>query len=110
MDEKLKELNDQLLDLNERAQSIQAAADADKRPFTEEEQTEVDGIFAKFEQIEAEIERRKAISAQTEKLMQSQGRKSEPQAVDQAPRASDPAPRSTRRPQITVIEDRGKWG
>ncbi len=115
MDEKIKELKDELLNLNERAQVIQATADAEHRPLTEDEQKELDGIFAKFDSIEDEIARREVIASQTAKLAQTQGRKAEPQAPEPQASAQDPAavqPRtSPRRPVIQIVDDkRGKWG
>ena len=43
----LEDLHEELLDLNEKAESIQACADAEKRDLTEDEQGEIDGIFAR---------------------------------------------------------------
>jgi len=112
MDAKIQELRDELLDLNSRAQTIQATADAEKRALTEDEQKELDVVFAKFGQLEEEIERRERISAQTAKLLEGQGRKVEPQApVDPPQNSGEPArPRPQARPVIQVLEDRGKWG
>jgi HK97 family phage major capsid protein len=114
-DEKIKELQDKLLELNERAQVLQATADAEKRSLKEDEEKELNGIFDQFEKIEEEIERRKLIASQTQKLTQSQGRQTAGQIPDPQNRGTDgqdpPPPR--RRSSggiITVVEDRGKWG
>ena len=114
MDEKIKELQDKLLDLNERAQVIQATADAENRPLTDDEDRELNSVFTAFDATEEEIRRREAISAQTSKLMQSAGRQTEPQMPEpQAASIESPVQhrQSTRRsPVIHVVEDRGKWG
>lgn len=109
-DEKVRELQDKMLELNERSQVIQATADAENRALTEDEEKEIEGIFAQFEGIEAEIERRQIIAAQTSKLMQSTGRKAEPQQPMASQQPAEQHPRTARRPQITIVEDRGKWG
>lgn len=111
-DQKVQELRDQLLDLNERAQTLQATADAENRALTDDEQKELKGIFAKFDDVQEEIKRRELISDQTNQLMQSQGRQAEPQAAVQPPQnAAEPQrQRPQARPLIQVIEDRGKWG
>jgi HK97 family phage major capsid protein len=116
VDEKIRELQDKLLDLNERAQVIQATADAEARALTEDEDRELSRVLGEFSATEEEIERRRIIADQTAKLTQGQGRRSEPQQPEpqNAPQPDDsslyqPRPRS-RVPQIQVAEDRGKWG
>ena len=78
----LDELQERLLDINEQIQSIQATADAEKRDLTEEEATQMDGLFNEFEAVETEINRRKRIQAQTDKLAQSMGRQTDPNPID----------------------------
>lgn len=120
-DEKIRELQDRLLDLNERNQVIQALADSENRSISEDEQREIQSNFSQFDQIEEEIERRQLIAEQTAKLARPQGRMSTP--VDPASTAgSDPAdaaPQSPVRPdgkrkvaarEFYMPEDRGKWG
>lgn len=115
MDEKIRELRDQLLEINERVQTIQATADAESRQLMEDEEKEINAQIAKFEATETEIERRELIVAQTAKLSRSQGRITDPQNPEPQNRSADPdsvpfsrMPRGTSR--IQVIEDRGKWG
>jgi HK97 family phage major capsid protein len=113
MDEKIQELRDSLLDINEQTQVIQAQADAEKRDLLEDEQKSLDTLFARFEATEDEIERRERINAQTSKLMESAGRVTEPQMPEPQNQPRDPEQRQSRRdamPRIQVIEDRGKWG
>jgi len=111
--EKLQELRDSLLDYNEQIQTIQAKADGEKRDLLEDEEDNITKLFAEYKKTEQEIDRRERIDAQTAKLMESAGRQTEPQQPErQAAVMTDaaPAPQSTRRPQISIIEDRGKWG
>jgi len=116
-DEKIRELKDKLIELNERAQTVQALADSENRALTEDEEKEVKGIFDQFGEIEEEIDRRELIASQTAKLMQSQGRRAEPQNPEpqNTQREADPQPQPTaraaqRRSGIQVITDKGKWG
>ena len=113
-DEKIRELQDKLLELNERAQILQATADAENRALKEDEEKELSGIFSQFENIEEEIERRKLIAAQTQKLVQSQGRKADPQDPDPQNRVNDPPneppPRRRQGGIVQVVQDRGRWG
>ncbi len=114
-DEKIRELKDSLLELNERAQVIQNTADAEKRALTEDEDKELQKIFDQFESIELEIERRQLIAAQAAKLSQPQGRITEPnqpESTMQPQNRMDDPPAPRRRPAsaIQTIEDRGKWG
>jgi HK97 family phage major capsid protein len=113
-DEKLRELKDRLLDINEQTQTIQASADAEKRPLTTDEDRQIKNLISEFESVEEEINRREMIAAQTAKLTQSQGRLTDPQEPapqNNADPEPTPAPRtSARQPRIQVISDRGKWG
>ncbi|MCK9504707.1 MAG: phage major capsid protein [Porticoccaceae bacterium] len=117
-DEKLEALQDRLLDLNEQAQSIQAAADAEKRDLSDDESRSLDAIFAEFEHIEAEIGRRNRINAQSNKLRQSMGRQTEPQDPQPQNRAPSGQPQAQSgqhrsHPRAQVIErpeERGRWG
>ena len=103
----IEELQDRLLDLQEQAQTIQAKVDAEKRDLNEEEQAELDTIFATFEETEAQIERRQRIAAQAKKLQESVGRQTEPNQ----PHAQGGVPeRAPRQPRIQMPEDRGRWG
>lgn len=74
----IQSLQDRLLELNEEAESIQAAADAEKRALTETEQQKIDSIFAEFGEVEADIKRRERIQAQSNKLQERMGRRADP--------------------------------
>jgi hypothetical protein len=60
----LQTLKNSLVSLNEQAVEIQASADADKRSFSPEEASELDGIFANIDFIKAEISRRERAGGQ----------------------------------------------
>lgn len=107
----IEKLQERMLDLQESAQAIQARADAEGRDLTDDEQKELDGIFATFEEVEANIERRNRISEQAAKLTSSLGRKVKPEVDDDDP----PAPRAARK--AVRVEGgnpagatRGSWG
>ena len=109
-EEKIQELRDNLLDLNEQVQVVQAKADGEKRDLLEDEEAAINDLMAKFKKTEQEIERRVNINSQTEKLMKSVGRQTEPQQPEPQNRPREEKAQSTNRPHIQVIEDRGKWG
>lgn len=110
-DEKIQELRDNLLDLNEQIQTIQAKADGEKRDLSEDEDTKIETLFMQYKATEKEIDRRSRIQAQTNKLKESVGRQSEPQQVEPQNKPRDQEKTQSRRqPHIQIIEDRGKWG
>jgi len=110
----MQDLKDTLLDCNEQIQTIQAKADAEKRDLTEDEEKQIDTLFAQFGQTEEEIERRQRIQAQTDKLRQASAPQAEHNnpAPQNKPHDKDPQnfQKRERKPRIEVIEDRGKWG
>lgn len=77
----IAQLQERLLELNEEAESLQAAADAEKRALTEDEQTKIDSIFAEFGEVESDIKRRERIQAQTARLAERVGRRADPNDV-----------------------------
>lgn len=81
-EELMQQLREDLLDLNEQIQVIQAKADADKRDLTQDEENEIEALFNRFNEVEAEIHRRERINAQTSKLRQTVGQQTEPQDVE----------------------------
>jgi len=108
----IEDLQDQLLDLNEQAEAIQAAADAESRELTEDEQNQIDAVFVDFKKVEANIERRERINNQTESLKQRLGRQTDPQAVAD-PQDGDPqaAPRHRGAYMAPApAAQKGKWG
>jgi HK97 family phage major capsid protein len=119
-DEKIQALRDELVEMNTRAQTIQATADAENRPLTKEEVSEIDQIFARSDQINEEIERRQLIADQTRKLSTSAGRIVEPQNPETSQNSADPTaqppaavikPRAQSKPSISIVGiDKGKHG
>ena len=73
-------LRDELVTLSEQATTLQAKADAEKRSLSDDEEKEIQGIFARFETVEAEIERREQISNITASAATPVGRRTEPNA------------------------------
>ena len=105
--ETLESLQNRLLELKDAANNVQARADAEKRPMTEDEEKEIREIFASFEQVETEIERRQKLDDLNSKVSQPQARKTKPDDVsvdEDKPKAGYKVyaqPRQT---------DTGKWG
>jgi HK97 family phage major capsid protein len=73
----LQLLRDTLVTLNERAVTIQAAADAAKRGFSAEEASDLDTIFADIDATKAQISRREMIQANMASLHVGSGRQTE---------------------------------
>jgi len=100
----IEALQERLLDLNEKAQSIQAQADADNRDLSEEEEAQIDAISAEFESVTAKIDRRNKLAAQQNKLNESFGRRTQPEGIEE--------PAARRQSTRVEINDgpRGQWG
>lgn len=111
--ETIESLQQEQVDINERAQGIQATALAENRDLTEDEQHEVDKILARFDQITDSIARMNALSEQTQALKVT-FRKAEPQAPEpqNIPQQEPDQPRRTARKPVRVEmqDDHGKWG
>lgn len=124
--ERVAELRQELLELNEQAQVIQNTADADNsRALTEDEQNDLNRIFARFSEVEQEIERREMIANQTAQLRQSAGRMAQAQdagdgntqgqgatgLTQPASRIIRPGSAAAAKPRVGVVfTDKGKWG
>ena len=110
-DERIEKMQDELLALNEQVQSIQAMADSEDRELTEDELKDIKALSDKFEDIEARIEQRERISEQNNRLLETFGRKTEPQQPEpqNAPRQVQQSQRTTEA-RIQLLEDKGKWG
>jgi len=113
-DETIDTLRQEQIDLNEDAQGVQAKADAESRDLTEDEQKHVDEIFARFDAITGDIERRKRLSEQTAALRRTIKPKADPQqpvmqdAVDQ--HVYNIQPRRAKPEFDQVDTSKGKWG
>lgn len=117
--EKLDSLKDELANLSDQAKNIQATADAEKRALTEDEKTEINSIFARFEAVEEDIETRERISNARARVAAPSGRRTDPDDivdvtdVDTAPGAVRATARTTRRTVPAQARDAssvGKWG
>jgi len=84
----IEQLKARLAELQESATAIQAKADTEKRDLNDEEQSQLETIFADFERTEADISRREKIEAQATKLKQS-SRRTSPEAVQNRQQAAD---------------------
>jgi HK97 family phage major capsid protein len=110
--ETLDALNGKLLDLRDSANNVQARADAEKRDLTTEETAEIEGYFAQFEAVEADIGRRQKLDEVNARLATPKPALTRPQAED------DPEPQAAARtrpvrasvPAQPRAQDTGKWG
>ncbi|WP_052736108.1 phage major capsid protein [Aquincola tertiaricarbonis] len=115
----IESLQDRLLELKDQANNIQSRADAEARDLTEDEQREVEGIFAQFEATEADIERRQRLDQINNKMATPQPRRTtpEPLATDEGEGAGN-QPAARQRQASTPARvfatprqtDTGKWG
>lgn len=95
--DKIDELRARLAEINDGMAAIQNRADGEKRALTAEEGREIETLYAEFERIEDEIERRGKLLAASQRLAAPQGRKTDP-AGEPAADPADPAPGAARRP------------
>lgn len=116
-DERIESLRDDLIEIDQQQANLQAAADAENRELTDDEVEQMERLFARFNAITEDIERRQTLLANRQMLAQSLGRKSEPQRpdpqnVDDPDLPAQPAAPGARRrqPVITAAESRGSWG
>lgn len=107
----IEALKARLVELQEIGKAIQAKADAEKRDLSADEQKELDTVFAEFENVETDIDRRTKLEAQESRLSAPQGRVVPPQAVAAAGGLeSPPAASGLRNTRLTPPEERGRWG
>jgi HK97 family phage major capsid protein len=115
----IESLQNRLLDLRDQANNIQARADAEKRDLTEDEQTEIQAIFASFESTEADIERRKKLDDVNARLAAPRPRQTEPNglqpgeeqnAANMNETRAQAAQRRSSVPAQPRATDTGKWG
>ena len=77
-------LRQNLIQLAEHSRDIQAAADAENRALTDEENAKIDENTANFERIDKDLKRREKIEAQNASLAQPQARQTAPSPVPAA--------------------------
>ena len=107
-------MRDNLLDLNEQVQTIQAGADGEKRDLTMRTIPPSMICLRTSRRLKRKSNAVSGLMTQTDKLMQSAGRVTEPQQPEpqhgvSTARNSAPA-QSNNRPRIQMMEDKGKWG
>lgn len=124
----LADLRQRLIDIEEHSKIIKAKAEAEKRDFSEEEQTELDKLFNEFDVVEADIERHLRIQAQEDRLARASGRRTTAEGPGEDEEeegevrtgvrntsASLPRQGGSRSPRrqttrIELPENRGTWG
>lgn len=115
----VEDLQNRLLELRDSANNLQAAADAEHRSMTEDEQAEVAKIFAAFEEVEADIARRQQLDAINARLATPNQALTRQTPAQQTANDPDPAPAQAagpvaqRRASVPAqprTQDSGKWG
>lgn len=112
----IEDLRDQAVELRDAMNAIQARADAEKRGLTNEEEKEIEKIFAEFENVEANIERRTKIEEINARTIMPNQRRTEPEQLQanadrEAEQGQRPARQRTPRVEIaSSAEIRGNWG
>lgn len=111
----LEDLKQKLVDLSDNAKNIQAKADAEKRQLSTDETKEVQEIFARFAEIEADIERREQIATMQAKIATPAARRTTPEGPTEPAAAAPASPTqptkpAARTPRIEAIENKNTWG
>ena len=109
----LDTLQNRLIELKDSGNNIQARADAEKRDLTADEQEEIKQIFASFEAVEADIERREQLDAMNAKISQPAGRKTAPDLQEGDEPAQPQARSSSKHKPIFATPraaDANTWG
>lgn len=93
----IDQLQNLMVELNQNAVNINARAEAEKRNLTDDERRELDGIFAQFEQTQADVERLQTIERMNASMSAPAGRTTA--TDDIAASAAAPAVQPTTRAQ-----------
>lgn len=83
------ELRERLGEITDGMAAVQNRADAESRPLTQDEDQAIENLFAEFESLTAEIDRRERIESARAHAAAPQGRRTEPAAP-----GGDPAPQN----------------
>jgi len=105
----IEELEQKKLTLHEHAKGLIAAADAENRELTEEEQRELDRTKDDFKSVELDIQNRREIAEQERKLAAPEARKTKPD-VDEPEEFGQRRPL---KPSMRLEHDtgpKGQWG
>lgn len=106
----IEELKARLAELNEQATAIQATADAGKRALNADEEKQLDGIFAEFEQVEKDIKTRERLAANTAKLAAPAQRRAAPNPMNVADDDDGSMQARDVRGTRSTAAERGRWG
>lgn len=111
--DKIDELQEQLVTLQTQMNNIQAKADGEKRALTSDESKLIEELFAEFDDIESEIERRHRLTDVNARAAAPRGRHTEPDPVSNSA-AADGGRRGGGRTMVPAAardpNDVGKWG
>lgn len=101
--DQLEQLQERLLETNEKRNNIKTAADAAKRDFTAEEEAEMSRLKEVYDKTKRQIEVRQTLLEDTLCLTEGGGRRSQP---------DDPAGKGGQSIQIhsSSYDKKGKWG
>lgn len=105
--DRIEDLNNELIELNQGMRNIQAKADAESRELTSEEGGEIETMLARFEQVEDALDKRRAIEAASSRLALPNGRRTDP---DDVVNQAKPAAARKTFPVARDPNDVGKWG
>jgi HK97 family phage major capsid protein len=111
----IEELKARLAELQERATALQALADTEKRDLTEEEEAQLETIFADFDKTEKDIKNRERLAAQKTRLSAS-SRRTAPEEVRNAGEEEEETPPARRQARSGVFvppsneHQRNRWG
>lgn len=111
----IEELKARLAELQERATALQAKADVEKRDLSEEEEQQLETIFADFEKTEKDIKNRERLAAQNTRLSAS-ARVTAPEQVRNAAPEEHEERQPVRGRQSSVFvppsntHERNRWG
>jgi hypothetical protein len=111
----IEELKARRGDLLETAKAIQAKADAEKRDMTDEETTQLEGVFAEAEKLKADIGRRETLASLDAEITASEGRQTAPArpARNQPEAETDTSTTISARTvtaPIRTVAERGRYG
>ena len=103
-DEKMQELKEVLLDLQEQMESLQARADAEKRDLLEDEEKDIKSLMNRFEEVENDIDRRERMNAQATKLSARLGRQTDPEGPEGTEPQNKQRPVSRQQAVLDILE------
>lgn len=113
---KIEDLQDTLLNLVEKMETIQATADAAERDLTEDEAADMKRLSDEFEHVETDIDRRQNMADMAARLATSLGRQTEPETPQNRseggdnPQASATGARPRAPAQPRNQREHGRWG